>query len=190
VLRLIDDGPIGLVVMVASGRRRQRIGDLLAGTIVARDTAGAPSPPLSPMILVYPVAWSIGAIALALTTQGGADYKASVDAVCASRNAAIAATGPQGPNVRTLAQWIHEDREQIAALPAPKGMQGVRAEILALDDEVDTALREAIARSSASADPRRAFEAELPALLQRQQHRRARYAQLGMPACAGMRAAA
>src|SRR4051794_12769687 len=69
VLRLIDDGPIGLIVMVASGRRRQRIGDLLAGTVVARDMPGAPSPPLSPMILVYPVAWSIGAIALALTTQ-------------------------------------------------------------------------------------------------------------------------
>src|SRR3954453_3636632 len=27
LLRLIDDGPIGLVVMVASGRRRQRLGD-------------------------------------------------------------------------------------------------------------------------------------------------------------------
>jgi uncharacterized RDD family membrane protein YckC len=35
VLRLIDDGPIGLVVMVASGKRRQRIGDLLAGMVVA-----------------------------------------------------------------------------------------------------------------------------------------------------------
>src|SRR3954453_14915207 len=108
VLRLIDDGPIGLVVMVASGRRRQRLGDLLGGTIVARATPKVPPAPLSPMILVYPVAWSIGAIALAITTQGGSDYKAAVDGVCASRNAAIAAVGPQGPDVRVLSRWIHE----------------------------------------------------------------------------------
>lgn len=139
VLRLIDDGPIGLVVMVASGRRRQRIGDLLGGTIVARDTPGLPPAPLSPMILVYPVAWAIGAIAL--------------------------------------------------AIPAPEGMQGLRAEILALDDDVDGALRGAIARASASPDPRRAFQAELPGVLERQRRRRARYAELGMPVCAGLRAA-
>ena len=63
VLRLIEDGPIGLVIIVLSGRRRQRLGDLLGGTIVARATSGLPHAPLSPMLLVYPVAWSIGAIA-------------------------------------------------------------------------------------------------------------------------------
>jgi hypothetical protein len=188
VLRLIDDGPIGLVVMVASGRRRQRLGDLLAGTIVARATPGLPPAPLSPMLLVYPVAWSIGAIALALTTQGGSGYRAAVDAVCAGRNAAMAASGPQGPSVRVVAQWMREDRERIAALPVPHGMQRLRAEILALDDDLDRAFEAAIARASASPDPRAAFEAQLPGLLDRQKRRRARYAELGMPACAGRRA--
>src|SRR5215210_3301754 len=130
VLRLIDDGPIGLVVMVASGGRRQRIGDLLAGTVVARAMPGTPQAPLSPMMLVYPVAWSIGAIALALVPQAGADYKAAVDGICASRNAAIAATPPQGRDIRVMARWAREDRARVAALPAPEGLEGLRAEIL------------------------------------------------------------
>lgn len=36
LLRLIETNPLGLIVMVLSGRRRQRIGDLLGGTVVTR----------------------------------------------------------------------------------------------------------------------------------------------------------
>lgn len=38
--RLIDHSPIGLIVLVAGGRRRQRIGDIAAATIVTRTSPG------------------------------------------------------------------------------------------------------------------------------------------------------
>jgi uncharacterized RDD family membrane protein YckC len=185
LLRLIDDNPLGLLVMLLSGRRRQRLGDLIAGTIVARATPGLALAPLSPLILVYPVAWAIGAIALVVVPRPGDGYRTAVDAVCASRNAALLATPPEQRRLRVQAAWALQDRAVIADLPAPKEMQAVRTEILALDDGLNRALGAAIARASVQPDPDAAFQSELPALLERDHARRARYAKLGMPDCAG-----
>ena len=188
LLRLIEDNPIGLVVMVLSGRRRQRLGDLLAGTIVARATPGLPHAPLSPMLLVYPVAWAIGAIALVVVPQPGAEYRAAVEAICQRRSAAMAATPPDRRDIPTLVRWGREDRAAIAALPAPTDMRSLRAELLSLDDGLNRQLSGALDRAATQPDPRAAFDAELPALLERQRARRTRYAELGMPDCAGPRA--
>ncbi len=40
--RIVEDGPIGLAVFLASGKRRGRFGDLLGDTIVARPAPGLP----------------------------------------------------------------------------------------------------------------------------------------------------
>jgi hypothetical protein len=115
----------------------------------------------------------------------GEGYRAWVDAICARRNAAMAATPPDRRNVRLVVRWAREDRDAIAGLPATADMQSVRAEILALDDDLNRELGAAIDRAAAQPDPVAAFDAELPALLERQRTRRTRYAELGMPACAG-----
>jgi uncharacterized RDD family membrane protein YckC len=62
VLRVIDVLPnvylVGALVMIFSGKRRQRIGDLVAGTIVTRAEDGAPPPAPSVIALcAYPAAW-------------------------------------------------------------------------------------------------------------------------------------
>ena len=53
ILRVIDNYLVGLIVMLATGERRQRIGDLAAGTIVV-DAAGpapmAPPPPAAEVL--------------------------------------------------------------------------------------------------------------------------------------------
>jgi uncharacterized RDD family membrane protein YckC len=51
ILRVIDNYLVGLIVMLATGERRQRIGDLAAGTIVvdASGLAVAPPAPLAPV---------------------------------------------------------------------------------------------------------------------------------------------
>ena len=41
VVRVLDDNPIGLLVMLLTGKRRQRLGDLVAGSVVARHAARA-----------------------------------------------------------------------------------------------------------------------------------------------------
>jgi uncharacterized RDD family membrane protein YckC len=45
ILRVVDNYLVGLIVMLATGERRQRVGDLAAGTIVVDATAGPVAPP-------------------------------------------------------------------------------------------------------------------------------------------------
>jgi uncharacterized RDD family membrane protein YckC len=52
ILRVIDNYLVGLIVMLATGERRQRIGDLAAGTIVvdASSLAAAPPAPVADVV--------------------------------------------------------------------------------------------------------------------------------------------
>lgn len=66
IVRVVEEPMIALISMVASGRtRRQRIGDLLAGTTVKRATNAAVAGP-SRLVAVYPVIWAAGAAAFVL----------------------------------------------------------------------------------------------------------------------------
>jgi uncharacterized RDD family membrane protein YckC len=65
VLRVIEDNLLGLIVIVASGRRRQRIGDLLAKTTVGPAVGAVPRPAWSPVLVMFPVAWIVAMILLA-----------------------------------------------------------------------------------------------------------------------------
>jgi uncharacterized RDD family membrane protein YckC len=185
VFRLIDDGPLGLVVMLLSGRRRQRLGDLLGGTIVARATPGLAHAELTPMLFVYPAAWAIGAIALALVGQPKTDYLASVDQVCQHRRDTFAATPPEQVTINRMVEWVHADHRVIASLEAPSSAAGLRKEILALDAQMVDAVDQAVARAGAQPDPASAFAREVAGIQAREQQVDARYAELGLKACAG-----
>jgi uncharacterized RDD family membrane protein YckC len=51
VLRVVDNYLVGLIVMLATGDRRQRIGDLAAGTIIVDASApAAPAAPAAPVV--------------------------------------------------------------------------------------------------------------------------------------------
>jgi uncharacterized RDD family membrane protein YckC len=71
VFRLLDGFPgsflIGGLVMLLSGKRRQRLGDLVAGTIVRKDDRFVQRAPHSVLVGVYPMLW-IG-VALAVMWQ-------------------------------------------------------------------------------------------------------------------------
>jgi uncharacterized RDD family membrane protein YckC len=68
LLRLIEQNPLGLIVLVLSGQRRQRLGDLAAGTVVTRASYRAPAPDHHGrnrlVLLAYPLVWVLPAIAL------------------------------------------------------------------------------------------------------------------------------
>jgi uncharacterized RDD family membrane protein YckC len=49
ILRVVDNYLVGLIVMLATGERRQRVGDLAAGTIVVDASALAAVPPPAPV---------------------------------------------------------------------------------------------------------------------------------------------
>lgn len=91
VLRVIEQGPIGLIVMCLTGRRRKRLGDLLAGTVVVDAVPDPGRPPQSPLLVLYPVGWLAGAIAgFSMIGHGGDLYLSEMDQLCKEANAIVA----------------------------------------------------------------------------------------------------
>jgi hypothetical protein len=133
VLRLIDDGPIGLIVMVASGKRCQRIGDLLAGTTVGRAVGEVPRPQSHPLLAIYPAAWLIGALVfITLPSSASAeDYRARASEICRL------GYGPE--------QWapiMQEMYSRHAALKPPKELEHVHAVLLQTDAALHDVFRQ------------------------------------------------
>ena len=64
--RIFEDGPIGLAVFLASGKRRGRLGDMLGDTIVARPAPGLPRAGFSPLLIAVPAGIAVAAIAVVL----------------------------------------------------------------------------------------------------------------------------
>src|SRR3954454_15237711 len=175
----------GLVVMILSGRRRQRLGDLLGGTIVARATPGLPHAELSPLMIVYPIAWAIGAMALVRVPQPENDYLARVDQVCRQRQEAYAATPRDQITIPVMVRWVHADHQAIASLEAPQEVTELRRQVLSLSGTMVNTIDQAVARAKASPDPAAAFQREVSEIQAREQQVDARYAELGLKACAG-----
>ncbi len=185
VLRLIDDGPIGLVSYLVSGKRRARLGDLAGDTIVARPTPGLPRAGFSPLLLVYPALLAAATVALVLAfsgTQARHDYLSSVDKTCA-RNAKAAAASPAHGLDAIVARTV-KDHRALAAVNAPASARKVRAEILALDGQVDRAVATAAAQLKSGASAKETQAAVKPIGAARQKAAK-RYAELGLRSCAG-----
>jgi hypothetical protein len=161
------------------------LGDLLGGTIVARATPGLPHAPLSPLMIVYPLAWAIGAMALVLVPQPENDYLARVDQVCRQRQEAYAATPRDQITVPVMVRWVHADHQAIASLEAPPEVTELRRQVLALSGTMVTTIDQAVARAKASPDPAAAFQHEVAEIQAREQQVDLRYAELGLKACAG-----
>ena len=66
LLRLVEMNPIGLIAMVASGRRRQRFGDLAAGTVVTRASFAPEKAEMRGSnllaLIAYPIVWLAPAV--------------------------------------------------------------------------------------------------------------------------------
>jgi RDD family len=183
--RIVEDGPIGLAVFLASGKRRGRFGDLLGDTIVARPAPGLPRAGLSPLMIAFPAGIAVAAVALVLGFSGHfarQDYLHAVDKTCA-RNAAAAIASPAHGIDDIVARTAAEHRK-LAAVKTPGSARKLRAEILALDAQVDRAVATAGAhvKAGASGDAMRAAAKPVAAARQRAA---VRYAELGLRSCAG-----
>jgi uncharacterized RDD family membrane protein YckC len=132
VLRLVDYN-VGLVVYLCSGRKRRRVGDYAAGTIVC-DVArvGTHSRGLNRHDFGYPAAWTlIGAIVCALTATGHMpwSYRVRADRICAKANAFV----QQGSGRLSFADMVAVGRQEeayLALLPVPPNWRGRHRELL------------------------------------------------------------
>ena len=178
--RIIEDGPIGLAVFLASGKRRGRLGDMLGDTIVARPAPGLPRAGFSPLLIAVPAGIAVAAIAVVLGFSGHfarQDYLHAVDKTCARNTAAAAATPARG--VDEIVARTAADHRRLAAVETPGSARKLRAEILALDASVTRAVEVA----GRGAQP---SQADIAAIRSGRQRAAKRYAQLGLRACAGL----
>jgi uncharacterized RDD family membrane protein YckC len=175
--RIVEDGPIGLAVFLASGKRRARLGDLLGDTIVASPAPGLPRAGFSPLLIAVPAGIAVAAVAVVLGFSGHfarQDYLHAVNKACAHNSAAAPARDLDAIVARQVAA-----HRELAAVETPGSARKLRAEILALDASVTRAV-EAAGRGG---KPSQGDIAQVRAARQRAAKR---YAQLGMRACAGV----
>jgi len=181
--RLVEDGPVGLLVFLASGKRRGRLGDLLGDTIVSRPAPGLPRAGFSPLLVVYPAVLAAAAVAVVLAFSGHVarqEYLGAVDKVCARNLASITpAHGLDGLVARTQA-----DHRRLAAVKAPGSARELRAEILALDARVDRAVANAAAHLKPGAS-RAQVQAQVGPISAARHTAAVRYAELGLRSCTG-----
>jgi hypothetical protein len=178
--RIVEDGPIGLAVFLASGKRRGRLGDMLGDTIVARPAPGLPRAGFSPLLIAVPAGIAVAAIAVVLGFSGHfarQDYLHAVDKTCARNTAAAAATPARG--IDEIVARTAADHRRLAAVETPGSARKLRAEILALDASVTRALEVAGRGGQPS-------QADIAAIRSARQRAAKRYAQLGLRACAGL----
>lgn len=196
VFRLIDGYIIGLLVLVLSGKRRQRIGDLVTGTIVRRDDRPYTPAPRSPLLTIYPMVWIASALAVSLhlglihkpvSAHGKrtADpFMASVDRVCEKRVRAEARLGntENFPQMYRYSLW---ETDEIQALgPAPRRVRKQYKSVLRYKHRLDRMAGQIISDARRSTDPQATADAEYQSLKDLAIVANERFRELGLPYCA------
>jgi hypothetical protein len=199
VLRIIDVMPIGWMigglVMLLTGGRRQRLGDLAARTIVRRDDGPIKKPPHSPLIGVYPILW-IG-MSLLMMWQA-ALWNPSVEVpgrlsadpglqkvneICERRVLGEIRNGAFETEDQAVTLWM-QSMGAIDSLPVPEGKKGAKMrEAKRLIRSFLHDIGRATSRAIETSDPRTyaALNAKLDKRFQKMQKR---FHKLGLPHCA------
>lgn len=185
ILRLIDHSIVGLVVMIATGGKRQRLGDLAGRTIVVR--AADVRPPARRLALTdaaYPALWLAPALVLFVLSAEGkvaGTYRADADAICAQM--AMLAPQAQGPD-----QYLGLVQAQLQALEAldpPMNWEDRHQALLAEGHAIAASVTALMSRAAASKRPERTLRRALPKLEAAGRAADARIAALGFRDCAG-----
>ena len=196
ILRPIDYTMIGVIAVLASGKKRQRLGDMLAGTIVREDNRIFKQAPESPLLVLYPVLW-IGAALVAmvalkpmdpmLAARSSHPYMAKIDKICEKRvrqEKALERTGEL--NLISARVLYRQEERKIAKLPNPPAdVKGDVKEVLAHHRRLNVALDRMMRDiHRAPGDPTPVIEQHRPAVEGLIATADQRFAALGLPYCA------
>jgi uncharacterized RDD family membrane protein YckC len=199
VLRLIDVLPgawiLGGLSMLISGGRRQRLGDLAAGTVVRRDDRHMPRAPHSPLVGVYPILW-IG-VALVLmwqvnlftphaTVHGRVTsnpYMRKVNDICQRRVDSEARLGSRETSAKAAALWTAQ-LGAIDSMPSPPASARHDMKVVRRTTrDFLRALGRGTSRAAETSDPR-VLAGIQAGLMRRLGEMGKRFKKLGLPHCA------
>lgn len=176
------EGIFGLIVFVCTGRKRQRIGDLLAKTIVVDAREHPVTRELTMQHLGYPAIWLAPALivfALNVQGRGPGSYQAEVNRICTEADKIIAA------DPFSVADVLSQEVTFLDRVDAPLNWEdrhdALVREYQALADE-SVAVVQRVTRSKR---PKVAFSRGFAKLLASGQASNTRLAALGYTGCAG-----
>ncbi len=183
VLRLVDHTLVGLLVMVCTGRRRQRLGDLAGRTCVVRARDVDVREPLRVALLLRAALWIAPALVVAhLSLQGRTpdSLRARADAVCAEAAAAMRTT--RSPlDVVAVARWR---TGTLARLDAPPNWERRHASLVHESARLTGAVERLTDRSVRSRRPDRTFVRGWRTIARRGEAANRRVSALGFEDCA------
>jgi hypothetical protein len=113
-----------------------------------------PKPASSPLLVIYPVGWAIGATVwffAGADARAEADHRSAAESICAR-------TREAGATPMSTAEWLPHMRAQYgqhAALVPPQSLRAAHAELLAIE-RADLAVGEQLAVAQQSGDRRAA----------------------------------
>jgi uncharacterized RDD family membrane protein YckC len=153
VIRVLEEPVLAIIALFSTGRRRQRLGDLAAGTTVGVERASVRPYP-SPLQVIYPVLWAGLAILFVLTADQPktphprtlpsslpaaaaaepgaletAAYLRDVQSICGKRDREISKSGKV--RVAAILKSERAYTRRFARLSAPPSMAGARQDIMA-----------------------------------------------------------
>jgi uncharacterized RDD family membrane protein YckC len=182
--------------MLLTGHRRQRVGDLAAGTIVRRDDRRFRSAPESPLLVVYPLVWIVGGL-LAIPAfpdkpllemfRNDHPYMAKIDKICEKRVRMDKALEKlDQSNILTMRVFLRQELRKIQKLPPPPPeVRGDVAEVIRIhrdfNRELDRTLTDV---RNAPGDPTPVIQTHAATLQTMAENAEHRFLELGLPYCA------
>ena len=157
VVRIVEEPLLALLVMVGSGGRRQRIGDLVGTTAVGSVVYSKPPRP-SAARFVYPAIWVGAAAAVGFLFLAPHDeYMRDLNQVCVKYHTRIASLGQ--PRFDQVIELEKQSTAEMASIDPPAGDRDRHEEIVRLKRELDDRATEAWSQAMADPNPQLAFRA-------------------------------
>ena len=194
LLRPVDYTFVGILTVLATGKRRQRLGDLAADTIVRDDNRIFNRAPESPLLVVFPLLW-IGAAVAATIALEPADpmlakrnphpYMTKIDKICEKRERQAEALTDGGQFDMTTARLLlrQEQRKIEKLLPPPPEVRADVKAVIAQHKKVNRVIADMTRDMERSVRPdivAQRYGATLPAVFATANRT---FEELGLPYC-------
>ena len=164
ILRPIDYTFIGIITVLATGKKRQRLGDLAANTIVRDDNRIFNRPPESPLLVVFPLL-CIGAAVAAMIALKPVDpmlakrnphpYMTKIDKICEKQMRQANALEASGQLDMVSSQLLfRQQTRKIDKLPSPPAeVKADVKQVIRYHRQVDQLFTRTVREMNRSASP-------------------------------------
>ena len=185
---------VGGVVLLMSGPRRARLGDLAAGSCVREDDRPFRRAPESPLIVVYPVLWIGAALAAGAALpdkplleyfRSEHPYMAKIDKICEKRvRQTEAMKSIEGSNILTFRIFFRQEQRKIEQLPPPpKEVRAQVKEVIRIHSQLNRALDRALRDARSAPNPDAVLATHATQIQVLAENAGERFAELGLPYC-------